>query len=503
MGAMSRATDGAITLAGHVTRQEKRSGDYRYLPFDVTPGVTRIDVHYDYNRTSFGESRAGRENVLDIGIFSPGAPGDQPVFRGWSGGARSEFFVGLADATPGYLAGPLPAGIWTVILGLYRIGDAGCDYTVTITLTDGTTTPVPEESAQELREERKPRTTGEHTAPPPDDGSDGSTWFVGDLQSHTHHSDAGASVEEIASVARRRGLDFLAVTDHNTVSHLAELGRFSTGELLLFPGMEVTTYYGHANVWGLREWVDFRYRESNEIPGVVRAAHAQGALISINHPHSDCPWEYGWVDGFDAIEVWQGLWNAANLAAVQWWDQLLSEGKRVVGVGGSDRHQPRGYDPHFPHQVGTPATRVRATGLGTEAILTGIRAGHVTVAETPGGPWISLRVTQGDGIHADIGDALSVRSGDEVTVECGVRGADNDTLELVSAGEIIASRAVTSESWRASFLLPVNRPTYIRAQLIAGPGEAARERDSYPLFRALTNPVYLDVPLHDDRTGGV
>ncbi|MEE8441409.1 MAG: hypothetical protein V3S41_06790, partial [Spirochaetia bacterium] len=218
---MSRATQGKITLSGHVTREEKRSGDYRYLSFEVASGVARIDVQYDYNRTSFGESKAGRENVLDIGILSPGAPDDKPVFRGWSGGARSEFFVGLADATPGYLSGSLPPGTWTIILGLYRIGNAGCDYTVTVTLSDGIAPLVSEEPARKLREVR------ESPAALPNGRAEESAWFVGDLQSHTHHSDAEASVEEIAAVARRRGLDFLAVTDHNTISHHAELAHFS------------------------------------------------------------------------------------------------------------------------------------------------------------------------------------------------------------------------------------------------------------------------------------
>ncbi len=481
---MSREAQGTIILSGHITREDKRSGDYRNLSFEVSPGIVRFDVQYDYTRTRFCESKAGHENVLDIGIFSPGAFDNQHVFRGWSGGARSEFFIGLDDATPGYLSGPLTAGIWTIVLGLYRIGDTGCDYTVTVMFTVGDEVFVLEETARDRI---------------PDGVSGGSVWFVGDLQSHTHHSDAEASVEEIAAVARRRGLDFLAVTDHNTVSHHPELERFSSGDLLLLPGMEVTTYYGHANIWGLRDWVDFRYRESKEIPRVIQAAHAQDALISINHPHTDCSWEYGWVDGFDAIEVWQGLWNADNLAAVQWWDELLSEGKRIVGVGGSDRHQPRHYDPHFPHQVGTPATRVRASRLSTDAILTGIRAGHVTIAAEPGGPWISLRVIRGDGVRADIGDELTVYAGEELTVDCSIQGANNNTLELVSAGEVIEYRTVTSDNWHTQFSLHVNRTTYLRAQLHTGSEEAARERDSYPLFRALTNPIYIEILLSDDR----
>ena len=51
----------------------------------------------------------------------------------------------------------------------------------------------------------------------------GRTWLAGDLHSHTVHSDGALTVPELAALAVSRGLDFVAVTDHNTVSHHREL----------------------------------------------------------------------------------------------------------------------------------------------------------------------------------------------------------------------------------------------------------------------------------------
>ena len=451
----SRRDPDVITMRGHVSENDKAASDYCYLPFVVPPGTGRINVHYDYGRTSMAAARAGAENTLDIGIFAPGSGATEPgEFRGWSGGARTGFLLSAQNATPGYLAGPLPAGTWHVILGLYRIAPEGCDYTVTVTLAAGdgsggladTAASTPTTPASP---ERAPRPLAGESR-----GAAG-RWYTGDLQSHTCHSDAKASPSELARVARHRGLQFLAVTDHNTTSHLNELPGLSTSEFLLIPAMEITTYYGHANVWGLSGWVDFRCRNSSDIKKRVDAARAQGALVSVNHPYSDCPWTFGWVDGIHAIEVWQGLWNRGNLEAVAWWDRLLCEGRRVTGVGGSDRHQPQDYDPHFPHQVGTPATRVRASGLSTEEILQGIRTGRATVAESPHGPWLDMTVRRDAGATAEMGDALHVRPGEELTVECRITGGGDDTMELVSGGAVIARHACERGAERATLRVKV------------------------------------------------
>ena len=79
--------------------------DWVYVPVELPPAVARLTVRCRYDRAL---------GVIDLGLFGPGGR-----FRGWSGGARSEFTLAGSDATPGYLAGPLPAGTWQVILGPY------------------------------------------------------------------------------------------------------------------------------------------------------------------------------------------------------------------------------------------------------------------------------------------------------------------------------------------------------------------------------------------------
>src|SRR5262249_57903939 len=56
--------------------------------------------------------------------------------------------------------------------------------------------------------------------PPPRDlpAQPGRRWLAGDLHTHTVHSDGGLTVPELALLAAGSGLDFLAITHHNTVS---------------------------------------------------------------------------------------------------------------------------------------------------------------------------------------------------------------------------------------------------------------------------------------------
>jgi len=126
------------TLTGFVTPADKAADDYLLIPFEVPSGISRLAVHYTYTDRVSAALPEGSGNVVDIGVFDPrgAAVFRGHGFRGWSGSDRSEFTIGLADATPGYLPGPIYAGTWHVILGLYHILPEGCHYRVEIALSE-------------------------------------------------------------------------------------------------------------------------------------------------------------------------------------------------------------------------------------------------------------------------------------------------------------------------------------------------------------------------------
>lgn len=353
-------------------------------------------------------------NVIDLGLLDgrAGAFPSSEGFRGWSGGARDRFFIAMDDATPGYLPGKMPPGNWQLVLGLYQILPHGCRYFVAIELDDAPRTPIADADEQPF-----------FPVPP--------GWYPGDLQSHTHHSDARGSLSDLVNAAKHRGLRFLAVTDHNTVSHHRQLPRMSSSELFLLPGEEVTTAAGHANVWGAADWVDFRITAPAHVDAVAERAHALGGVISINHPKPGGPdWQYHVPMEADCVEAWQAPWPAGNDVSLEFYDRLLREGRRVVLVGGSDRHQP-GWPDHDPEilQVGSPTTWLWLDELSVRACLAALKSGRVFVSEGPAGPRLELAVN---------GVPMGGTVGTEVVTK--EPGASDPQLEAVrSSGMAVAS----------------------------------------------------------------
>ncbi|WNM40205.1 CehA/McbA family metallohydrolase [Micromonospora halotolerans] len=344
-----------VVHRGRWTLQDRADDVLRALPVTVAPGTAALTVRLDYPREA---------GVLDLGCVGPDG------FRGWSGGARDGYTVAADWATPGYLPGELEPGEWQVLLRLHRIPPDGLDYEVTATTTS-TPPPAPPAPAAPPRPDRPPRRDLPTV--------DGRRWLAGDLHAHTVHSDGSQTIDELAALAAARGLDFLAVTDHNTVSHHPWLPDASARYgISLLPGQEVTTDRGHANVFGPVGWIDFR-RPPDEW---LAAARRGGGLMSVNHPlGGDCAWRQPLADRTQLVEVWHsGWWDRTWGAPLAWARAWRPD---VVAVGGSDFHRPGDDAP-----PGSPTTWVladpdRAPG---DAVLDALRGGRTAVSADPGGP---------------------------------------------------------------------------------------------------------------------
>lgn len=356
---------------GRWTPTDRAEAYYRYLPFEVPPGAGAVAVRLAYDRAAA---------VLDLGVFDP------QRFRGWSGGAREGFVITPEAATPGYLPGPLPAGEWRVILGLYRVPDAGVDVTVEVQVEAGRGAT----GTGALRPPPAPAPGRLPPRPPPRrlPALPGRRWVAGDLHAHTLHSDGALTVDQLACLARGRGLDFLFVTDHNTTSHHAELPAAAarTGVLLL-PGQEVTTATGHANCFGDTGWIDFRQPADDWLA----AAESRGGLLSVNHPLAGpWAWRQPLVRPTPLVEVWHGTWDGFDPGPLAWWQQAGG-----VPVGGSDYHRPGEI-----LRLGTPTTWVEVepgpqpAGYGLPEVLGALAAGRVALSAAPDGPVVLRRADQ-------------------------------------------------------------------------------------------------------------
>ncbi|MGI9293870.1 MAG: CehA/McbA family metallohydrolase [Pseudomonadales bacterium] len=461
----------------HITQVDKHASPFLEIPFHLPANVTRLDVSYEYITSN--------DCVLDIGLLDCSATAypTRSGFRGWSGGARSSFFVATDAATPGYVAGPLPAGEWTLLLGLYKVPAEGVDVSLILTTDEAPRGVI------SLAEVASPRRQA-------------MGWYRGDLHCHTFHSDARGSPDTLAQNARIQGLDFLAVTDHNTTTQWEYFGSASTEELVFIPGMEVTTYRGHANIFGLTEWIDFRLGGSADLRALVDEARRQGALLSINHDKEPLPWSYQYP-AIDCLEVFHSHWLSGNDGILKRYDHLLAQGHRISLIGGSDYHQPEQLQPEGPFGLGKPTTVLWLPHLDIASVIDGLRLGHGYVTESPLGPHISFKANDqpmGSVIHA----------ADSIDIELDVKRAAGDRLVWISDQGSIDEKVIPTDDWQCSLEIPTPQK-FLRAEIVA---ERSRDRiieelvrwyetkkDAHrsqqpltappPIRRALSNPVYF------------
>jgi hypothetical protein len=359
--------------SGRWTLEDRFNSPWHYLPVEIPAGSCALRVELEYERSGA---------IIDLGCL--GSAG----FRGWSGGARREFVITPDAATPGYLAGELEPGTWQVMIGLHRLPAVGAEYCVTaqVSSTPGELTPGPPPEMLPPLSQRPPG----RDLP----ASDGLRWLAGDLHTHTVHSDGGMTVPELARFAVGRGLDYLAITDHNTISHHAELPAASAAHgIALLPGQEVTTETGHANALGSIGWVDFRERPD----AWLEATERDGGLLSVNHPiGGNVSWAAPMKRRPPLIEVWHWSWlDTRWTTPLGWW---LAWDPEAIPVGGSDWHKP-GSDA-LP---GAPTTWVAADSPEPEAILAAIGAGRTAISAARDGP-VLLRI--GDELVAVDADGM-------------------------------------------------------------------------------------------------
>ncbi len=178
---------------------------------------------------------------------------------------------------------------------------------------------------------------------------------------HSKYSvfDSASEIVDIIRAAKEFGLDAIAVSDHDAIEGSLGAAGKSSDDLLIIPGMEVSSLDGHIVVLGVRELIerDLSARET------IRRAHDLGGIAIAAHPYDtfrrgvkDLCWELD----FDAIEI-NGHCLYGNTKAE---NAAKEHGKPLVG--GSDAHALNG--------IGVISTEVG--GSSPEEIFENIRKGR-------------------------------------------------------------------------------------------------------------------------------
>ena len=453
-----------VVLQGEVHPNQNQT--YFEAPFTVPKGTHRITV-------AFHNLGRDQHTVLDLGIADPFR------FRGASGGNKDQFTISETDATPSYLPGEIPAGRWKLLIAVPNIrpnvtSHWRAEIWFNRRLEDSSFTEEP------LR-----------TSP---------GWYRGDLHMHTAHSDGSCASQTgkpvpcplflTVEAAARRDLDFVAITDHNTTSHYDDERELQPyfDKLLLIPGRELTTFYGHANAFGTTSFIDYRVPDVNSM---FRQARSLGAIISINHPEAPtgeicmgCGWTPATPVDMNLVTAIEVI-NGGGRPAKQFWEKQLRDGHRLTAIGGSDNHH-ADWPAERPASIGYPTTVVYAQGLSVADILDGIRSGRVFIDVAGSRDRLLDMSAHTASMSTEMGGDLKLQGGQEVALKIHVVGCPGGTVHFLLDGEpspelaplaIASGDQVLNANWHGD-----GNRHWIRAEVYDGGGHLL-------LFG---NPVYIN-----------
>jgi hypothetical protein len=190
--------------------------------------------------------------------------------------------------------------------------------------------------------------------------------YVGVIHIHSTYSDGSRPIQEIANIAGEVGLDYLMITDHNTLQAKRDKLEGWYKGVLVAIGYEINDAHdqNHYLAFNLNE----ELKDNLSPLEYVQEVGNRGGYGIIAHPdekrtamkkYPAYPWKVWESKSYNGIEVWnqmsewmEGLthfnkyWRAINPRrsiitplpeTLEKWDRINQE-RNVVGIGGVDAH---------------------------------------------------------------------------------------------------------------------------------------------------------------------
>lgn len=190
--------------------------------------------------------------------------------------------------------------------------------------------------------------------------------YVGAIHMHSKFSDGSGDAEKIAETANEVGLDYIILTDHNTLRALHEGYEKWYGNTLMLVGCELNDKVNKNHYLAMNIKDTFSTRQSAK--SYVEKVKEAGGIGFIAHPHEErssmkehppYPWTDWDAGDYTGIEIWnhmsewmenlteQNKYNhfvhplrsiiAPQQKTLDKWDELNIK-RKVVGIGGIDAH---------------------------------------------------------------------------------------------------------------------------------------------------------------------
>jgi len=195
-----------------------------------------------------------------------------------------------------------------------------------------------------------------------------------DLHVHTLFSrDASTTLRDVVTYSRKRGLDGVAVTDHDTLKGALQLVKEK--RIIVIPGVEITTLHGHVLALNTTDPIPPKL----SLPETVQKIHDSGGIAVAAHPtvilNVGITRRAASVSNFDAIEVINS--SAFPFSLSTHFSRKLAEKLNLPQTAGSDAHQAA--------EIGMAYTVVNADS-NIDDIIEAIRKG-ATVPYGKAIPW--------------------------------------------------------------------------------------------------------------------
>jgi len=354
---------------------------------------------------------------------------------------------------------------------------------------------------------------------PDDDNSTAANPETGEYDFYT----LSGNIDERFTEASVRGLDYLAITDHNDVRSSSDPA-FGSHGVVGVAGYEASLD-GHAQMLGARHLFD-RGSGPDGVAAMAAGIRDEGGVFQINHPAdslvtplqgcdpgdlTELDWSLGLSIVPDVVEVWNidhalqppAPAGNSNDDAERFWECFLDAGHRVGATGGSDSHW---ITLSLAQGVGNPTTWVFAADRSEAAILRALREGRTSVGAVPpaqgGAPLLLEADDDRDGVFESvIGDAVA--PGTPMRVRS-ASPSSSGTVEVRANGETILEATMLAGQ-TIEFTGPDQG--WVRAKLVtlAAPAEAAAlcdplddtpldtsYCDNQLLVLGLTSPIYVE-----------
>lgn len=312
--------------------------------------------------------------------------------------------------------------------------------------------------------------------------------YCGVLHIHTRHSDGSGTVKKIIKAAEKSDLDYMVITDHNTLQAMEDGMEGWYHDLLVLVGEEIGEYYkSHYLAFGISDVITPSDHQDIEV--YIEAVKRQGGIGFVAHPNglniptldlrlSPCK-DLNLPD-YTGLEIWSYMpdW-AENVSRfnipyyylrpemaidgpppklLRRWDQLCLK-RRVVGIGGADAHAShlssfnflkflsyrRAFRGIRTHLI-TYSPLVSDLDKSKKIIYSALEAGHCFFAHDflSDSTGFSFTATTDEPQELLMGDEVSLKSGAEkIALRLEVKSPKNAAIRLLCNGQLIEEVANT------------------------------------------------------------